>query len=200
MLFRTVVTLAHKWAINAAASKAPGFSKHIAFELLSRLRQLDWIYAEIQQLETAYWSTYRQKHGDVKLDTSYVVFFIASAIPDELSTEFSAEDQLRLQVESFYYVAHRLVVILDQCKDSLPGLASISAEPVRRIRNNLIEHANKQGGREAYSFSISNAAGLRLRSAAPAGDPDTFVDEGIHKNAQDLSDELGSIIRSAIKV
>lgn len=198
MLFRNAARLAHRWAISAVATTAPGFSNHIAFEILTRLRQLGWLYAEIHRLETAYWAAYRQQHGDPKPDTNYVVFFIASGIPDELPTEFSAEDQLRLQVEAFYYAAHRLVAILDQCKDSLPGLASIRAKPVRRVRNNLIEHANKPGGRAAYSFSISNAAGVRLRSAAPAGGPDTFLDEGVHKNAEELNEELDTMLQNAV--
>jgi hypothetical protein len=198
MPFRETTRLAYQWATKKPPGAVGRPDVQVTFELLSRLRQLSWLYGEIKRLEALYCTEYHRAKGDPKPDTNYVTFFISSDIPETMPPEFSVEDQLRLLVESFYYIAHRLVTVLDQCQASLPDLKPVSAEAIRRVRNNLIEHANKQGGRFAYSFSISNAAGVRLRSAAPAGSADTFLDEGIHRNANDLAGELNTMLREAV--
>jgi len=51
--------------------------------------------------------------------------------------------------------------------------------------------------RAQYSFSISNAAGVRLRSAARVGESETFADSGIHANAQESRSELEAVLRAA---
>jgi hypothetical protein len=198
MPFRDTSKLAHQWATQLPIGDRGRPDAQVTWELLTRLRQLEWLYAEIRRLEAAFWVAYHRQHGEAQPDTTYVMFFVSSEIPNTMSPEFSVEDQLRVLVESFYYVAHRLVTILDQCQAKLPGLKSPRAEAIRRVRNNLIEHANKPGGRFAYSFSISNAAGVRLRSAAPADADDTFFDEGIHRNANDLSTELDAMFQQAL--
>ena len=195
MVFQNTTTLALQWATKRPPGATGRPDAQIAFEILSRLRQLTWLYGEIQRLETVYWAAYHTQHGEFQPDTNYVIVFFASEIPKILPAEFSVEDQLRVLVESFYYISHRLVTILDQCQAQLPGLKPVKAAAIRRVRNNLIEHANKSGGRFAYWFSISNASGVRLRSAAPSDAGDTFLDEGIHRNAKDLDAELKMMFR-----
>ena len=101
--------------------------------------------------------------------------------------------------ESFYYSAHRILVILDQSQVSLPGLKPINAEEIRRVRNNLVEHANKKGGHPVYTFSVSNADGLRLRTVSRPSDPEAYLDEGIHTNARRFLRELQAVIEAAME-
>ena len=198
MLFGDTARLALGYAHRAEAQKMPGFDSDVAFELLSRIRQLDWLYDEIGELEREYWLFEEKRRGPRPTDTNWINAFVSSGIPKDLEPTLSIEDRLRVLVESFYYLAHRLLVILDQCSLGLPGLTTIRAPAVRRVRNNLIEHANKPGGRVPYTFSISNVAGVRLRSVGKVGEPDVFLDNGIHNNAVELRDELDAMLHSAI--
>ena len=198
MFFGNAAQLALNYGQKAQAQNAAGFNHDLAFELISRIRQLSWIYDQITVLEREYWELEEHRRGPRPPSTNWITVFIASAIPESLEPELAIEDKLRVLVESFYYLAHRLLVILDQASGNLPEMGRVKAEAIRRVRNNLIEHANKSGGRLIYSFSISNAAGVRLRSAAKTGDPDTFLDEGIHINAGQLRDELETMLRKAV--
>jgi hypothetical protein len=183
MFFHQTAQLVLRYAQASEQHPGFGFNADIAFELLSRVRQLDWLYGQIVELERSYWVMEEQRHGSHPSNTNWVnVFFPSNDLKDDLSVE----ERLRVLVECFYYVAHRLLVIFDQCSTSLPGLGTLRATAIRRVRNNLIEHANRPGGRVLYSFSISNAAGVRLRSLGKVGEPETFLDNGIHANAVGL--------------
>src|SRR5262245_1846803 len=197
MLFSDTARLALEYARTAEAQMRPGFESDVAFELLSRIRQLDWLYDEVVELERQYWLLEEKRRGPRRADTNWINVFVSSGIPTAVESTLSIEDRLRVLVESFYYLAHRLLVILDQCSKALPGSTTIQALAVRRIRNNLIEHANKTG-RVTYTFSISNVAGVRLRSIGKVGEPDTFLDSGIHTNAMELRDQLDAMLRSAV--
>jgi len=63
MLFSDTARLALGYAHRAEAQKMPGFDSDVAFELLSRIRQLDWLYDEILQLEGEYWLLEEKRRG-----------------------------------------------------------------------------------------------------------------------------------------
>lgn len=180
-----VLAAAHAWAHRSTFAD-PIIGAQVAWELLVRLQQLRWLIDEIHRCEEAYW---RRHRAEVRKNPNLIRFHICSAIPSAMP-EFAAEDVMRLHAENFYWVAHRLLVIVSQCRE-LHALPPVEAPAIRRVRNNLIEHANKPGGRHAYSFSVSTAAGVRLRGAAPVEDrQDAYPDEGIAANGMELATAL----------
>lgn len=196
MFLTDVARSAHKYAVQA--KDLSGFNPQIAYELMTRIRQLDWLFDQITALEDEFWRRHEVKHGVTPPGSNIVRIYMSSDVPRDISPILPLEEQLRLQVECFYYVAQRLLNILDQCQKQLPGLRRIAAKGTRRVRNNLIEHANKDGGRPSYSFSISRQAGIRLRSAAFTDEPDVYVDQGIHFNVTELRDQLDTMICRAL--
>ena len=176
MSFKPSINLMARY-IKQCTSTKTSFDPEVAKELLARLRQLEWLYTKVLSLEQQLVDEYQQKHGVLH---NVVFVYLAKDVPDDPEAPFTLQEELRVVAETFYHCAHRLLVILDQCAGVLPRLGSISAISVRRVRNNLIEHANKKGGRPSYTFSVSNAAGIRLRSAARINEPDTYLDEGLY--------------------
>jgi hypothetical protein len=208
MLFGRSAELALDYARKAQALKGSGFNPQFAWEVISRIRQLDCLYGQIVELEKQFWATRERLRGPRDSDTIWFHAILFTEFPEKLEDKLSLEESIRLLAESFYYVAHRLLVILAECAPALPGVKKLSARGIKRVRNNLIEHANapaanKAPGRPSYNFSISTAAGIRLRSVAPAaesaGQPVGFMDEGIHSNAGELRNELEKMLRSAIE-
>ena len=171
-----------------------GFDIEVGKEMLGRLRSLEWLYARVVELEGQLIADYESIHGTLQPNTNVVLVYLAH-IP-EVAEPFTPQEELRILAEAFYHCAYRLLVILKQCGDVLPGLRSVEAIGIRRVRNNLIEHANKKGGRASYTFSVSNAAGIRFRSAALAAEPDAYLDEGLRANASELRSSLGALFRS----
>jgi hypothetical protein len=194
MFFQESVELMAIYIKRHTAKNMP-LDLEVSKEIVARLRQLEWLYARVVELEKKLVADYERTQGTLKPGHNVVIVYLAN-IP-EPSVPFARQEELRVFAEAFYQCAHRLLVILDQCANMLPGLGSVSGTGVRRVRNNLIEHANKKGGRPSYTFSLSNAAGIRLRSAAPADQPEVFVDEGLRANALELRGELEALFRNA---
>lgn len=154
MFFANAAQLALHYGQKTQAEMATGFNHDLAFELISRIRQLSWIYEQIAVLEREFWSLQEKRRGPRPPDTNWITLFVTSGIPKSLEPELAIEDKLRVLVESFYYLAHRLVVILDQGSGGLPGLGRVKAEAVRRVRNNLIEHANRTCEQDWWSIDV----------------------------------------------
>jgi hypothetical protein len=110
----------------------------------------------------------------------------------------TTQEEVLLAGEAFYYLAHRVRTILEQGLAGLPGMRALRAQGVARVRNNLLEHANKKGGTSVFSFSVSNAAGLRLRPVSEAAAPPPYRDEGILRNAAEFRSDLEGAIRGAL--
>lgn len=194
-MFAHVISLARRYTETLRPPRESG-DVEVASEVVLRLRQLHWLYDRIHKLETTLLADFERVHGPAKSGETVLLAFLNRHIPNEADVPFQPQEELRLFGESFYHCAHRILVILDQCQYLLPGLKPIEARGIRRVRNNLIEHANKQGGHAYYSFSVSNAAGLRLRTISRAEDPDAHLDEGIHANARELVAQLEKVFES----
>lgn len=183
--------------LKHCSSAARGCDITIAKEVFARLRQLAWLYDNVTRLEKRVIGRYQELHGPLKEDTNVVIVFTAQDSPINPTAEFTIPEQLCVFGEAFYECAHRLLTILDECKTLLPGLRPPAAAGVRRVRNNLFVHANKKGGTNMYIFSVSNAAGLRLRPASKPEEPSSYLDEGLRINAAELSGQLAEILASA---
>lgn len=177
----------------------PGLDEQILQEVRDRLRQLDYLYGEIVRLERAMLLALSPGTSDRHVDENIHLFHHWSGPPDPEGAawaikKFDDEDVLRLSVETFYLISHRLLVILDEKRMALPGLNRIPAEGARRARNQLIEHSNDR----AYTWSLSSVVGTRLRAGHWGGDPIPYYDEGIHANTAELRQELRASLESAL--
>lgn len=188
-MFANIISMARDYA--RALRDRPGDGDiEVTGEIVLRLRQLQWLYQRIDELERIVLAEYERAHGSLKQGENVVLAYFSRDLPADTSTSFQPQEELRLLGESFYYSAQRILTILDQCQSLLPGLKPIRAHGVRRVRNNLIDHPNKKGGHPCYTFSVSNAAGLRLRTVSRPDDPDAYLDEGIHANAREFIEQL----------
>ena len=194
-MFVRAISLARQYAERLDSPNHLG-DQELASEVILRLRQLHWLYQRIQDLERQLLAEYERSHGPIGPNHNIVLVYFNRGLPAEASVAFGPQEQVRLLGESFYQTAHRILVVLDQCQDMLPGLRSIDADGIRRVRNNLIEHANKKGGHHSYTFSVSNAAGLRLRTASRPADPEAYLDQGIHINAREFVSQLEAALLS----
>jgi hypothetical protein len=182
--------------LQRCSGTVPSFDIAIAKEVFARLRQLAWLYDNVARLEKRVVDRYQELHGPLSSGTNVVIIFSTKDSPDDPMAQFTMPEQLCVFGEAFYECAHRLLTILDECKASLPGLRPPAAAGVRRVRNNLVVHANKKGGTPMYTFSVSNAAGLRLRPVANSEEPSPYLDEGLRANAAELAGQLSSILAS----
>jgi hypothetical protein len=174
------------------------WDEQVVLELRDRLRQLSYLYDEVVRLETAVLTDHGQPAPGPGADV-YIVLFMPGGPPPNLDIKpFDDADRLRLAVETFYFVAHRMMD-LSEHRDALPRLAPIEASGVRRVRNNLIAHAHLKSGSLASNFSVASApGGTRLRTARRAGDPSGYQDEGIHHNAQEFREAVHTHLMKAL--
>jgi len=198
MLYQPLAALAARYAVQQSTARLPEFDHAVANELIARLRQLDWLLSQVGDLERLLIKEWEDENGPLQPDHNVVLVYLDEETAAHATAPFSSQEEIRVFAEAFYYTAHRILVILDQCHLSLPGLRKISAVYIRRIRNNLLEHANKEGGRPSYTFSVSNASGIRLRSAARSGEPDVYMDGGLRNNAKELAVELEVVLAGAV--
>jgi hypothetical protein len=168
----------------------------VAREIALRLRHIRWLSTRIDELEKALLNAHYAEHGVPQPRTTVMIGFLPTLAPDAATSPLTEQETLQLFAETFYYSAHRILTVLDECANVLPGLKSVRAKGVRRVRNNLIEHANKKGGHSTYSFSLSNAAGVRLRAARLPEESVGFIDEGFRTNSSEFQSELESMLRA----
>jgi hypothetical protein len=184
-------------------SRSSPWDEQVVKELRERLRQLSYLYDEIVPLEAAVLAAHAHRWPGRVPDVCVIGFMPLSDLPNPDAGTWSVpafgdSDRLRLNVETFYFVAHRMMVLSEQRK-ALPRLAAIEAVGVRRVRNSLIEHAHEKDGNPAQTFSVSNASGTRLRPAARAEDPQGYQDQGIHHNAGEFRGAVRACLEAALR-
>jgi hypothetical protein len=81
MLFSDTARLALGYAHSVEGQKMPAFDSDLAFELLSRIRQLDWLYDVILELKREYWLLQEKRRGPRPTDTNWINAFVSSGIP-----------------------------------------------------------------------------------------------------------------------
>lgn len=197
--FSSTIRLLDQYYWRHARQKTPGFGMHQLLELRERLKQLSYLHLNIIAGQEQLLQDHEAKNGPRKPNQNLVLVFASIGLPSDAadvsgSERFTTQDELKLHLETFYYIAHRIKVILQKAGGALPQLDSFEAIGITRVRNNLLEHANQKGGRIVYSFSVSNAAGARLRPVGMLGDADTFVDPGFPSNASEFKQNLERLL------
>ena len=119
-------------------------------------------------------------------------------MPCPVFAAFGEADQLRLDVEAFYFVADR-IIDLSQHRDALPGISPVEAPGVQRVRNNLVAHAHKKSGNLAMTFSVNSDSGTRLRDARRTQDLAGYQDPGIHRNATEFREQVRRSLEAALR-
>jgi hypothetical protein len=101
---------------------------------------------------------------------------------------------LELQAESFYLIAWRLGLVLRKTVD---GFKNFNPPGVRKVRNWLIEHAEREdrGGVMDHSFQFNMLEGACLKPEA--GGPDRVHDAGLYPNAKEFILEFLSALGRA---
>jgi hypothetical protein len=103
----------------------------------------------------------------------------------------------KILTEAFYNGAWRILTITKHWEHPLPEISFDSAR-VRNVRNQLIEHPEKNDRIFAQSFASGNETGPVLKSYRPAGQPTTYQDEGLYVNAAEFATNLLAGIARAI--
>ena len=174
-------------------------AKHLLLELRPRLRQLDWIYDRLLEIEAEILEEQRQMQGVPKEDGVLVIYSdTASPDPKFSNTPKYAHDELHILLEAFYYSAFRVQGIFNGNKDSLPGVPKFDAVSVRNVRNHLVEHPGGKSG-VIVSSHICGPSGPRLRPVRWSLDPPGTQDDGLRPNAAEFEAALRGALESALR-
>lgn len=103
--------------------------------------------------------------------------------------DFDRMEELEIITEAFYHFAWRVKEIIDHH----PKL-EIKKTKVGRVRNNLIQHPEKEGNKQkSYpSFEVGDHNGPKIKSYK--GPDDSYQDEGLFINAEDFIQKLSKLI------
>ena len=183
-MFDELIDDARRYALRLNALVGPSRSEE-AFATAGRLRRLRWLYSEVVGIENAL----LESAGDDHPREAVILAYVNRGVPAGADAEFSEPERIRLLGESVYYAAHRILKIIDKCQSALPGLQPLAAVGVRRVRNNLIEHANQTAGNPAATFTVSRAAGLSLRRVSHLEHERPVLDQGIHTNLKEFVEQ-----------
>lgn len=156
MFFASTILLIDRYYWKQLRTQSPDFDPHVVLEIRERLRQLSYLYEAVCQLEKKVLNLVRIREGPPEPRTTRLVVHAPFTHPPDPRSaaeasvpELDEADLLRLNAESFYYIGHRAIVLLDQARAQLPEIPRIRTTGLLRVRNNLVEHANKKGGNPA---------------------------------------------------
>ncbi|WP_025414186.1 hypothetical protein [Gemmatirosa kalamazoonensis] len=180
----------------------------VVLELRVRLRQAKFLYEQAMEVHDRLWDAQKQPNDEEEGVQRVAIHtepydqlpqlppgLIATIFGDQ---PFAEDEAVRTYAESFYYIAHRILVVLRQCGAGLPGVGRVRAEGVGRVRNNVLEHSNKPGGNQIVSTVIS-VSGPRLGSLRRASAPASFNDAGLPDNACEFVTSLIDALKSALQ-
>lgn len=173
----------------------------LIIELCVRLRQLSYLYDSIQtdnaeMLREDEADRPPTKPGDVVVSTMVCMHTIDS--PDSMMGSFRQDERLHLNLETFYYIAHRIRKLLQTAGERLPGVSRFECLSIARTRNDLIEHPDSRAGTETVSLCLSNQGGPFLKGAKRSDEVGGYRDEGFSHNAAAFRSSLNEWFREAI--
>jgi hypothetical protein len=206
LYFAETIALVERYYWKHRRAATPGFDLHRTLEIRLRLRQLSFLYEHIIFEQDKAMAVFERARGPCPDDEirMFVITPLSEPVdPDDgaykAPSQFGGPDRLQLYAEAFYYIAHRILALIRQSPSGLPGLQSFNAEGIRRVRNNLLEHAHQQGGAVVPSFSVSSAAGVRLRPVVLEDEEDRYIDAGLPANAQEFRENLNRSLTAAVE-
>ena len=209
MFFESTLRLFEAYFWCHVDAGTPKFDEHLAHEVRERLRQLSFLYDEIMALETSmlekeYSRSGRPAPGQIRKFIHTNLGRFVRPHEDGYAeygpgSPFSESAQLRLRLENFYYVAHRILCLVQDSRLQLPGISGLSAAGVRSVRNHLVEHPTKKKGNRISSYAFGGPVGPQLKPLSdPAGPAATF-DEGLYANARQFRDNFERVLRTGLR-
>jgi hypothetical protein len=191
-----------RYAERLRAVKMSDRANHLLQEVRARLRQLDWLYSRLMEIEASIDRSARSSSPDGRATNARIkhVFTEASAHTSDSAVQanlsFQPSDELRLLLEAFYYSAHRVRDILRDHKTDLPGLSAFEAVGVRDVRNHLVEHPSRAKGVLVPSVACGGPVGPQLRLLRWSLDSSGMHDRGLPANAQEFLVALHRVLQS----
>jgi hypothetical protein len=157
-------------------------------EAIMRLDQLGWLCERVAQVEADAaaidWPAWQNSHGNVRFPPLLV--------------------ELQTLTEAFYYMAWRLIALLDRIDGPIPTLRGLRSKcrGIRTVRNHLLEHPEASNSRvHVPSILFGSSEGPRLKFIAEvrSGEDGTprfrtnraeLFDRGLWANAQELKSAM----------
>lgn len=176
-------------------------AEHLLQEIRGRLRQLQSLYTRIENLVAVVAPDIRTVNEKGQGKT--IIHMFSDSTPPEkdplrLATlKSKPHDDLRCDVEYFYYCAHRIQDIISDSKNDLPGLIRFKAKGVTMVRNNLVEHPARKNGVIVYSY-IVGLSGPKLRPLRWSLDEPGAKDPGLWVNAAEFEKLLNESLEAGI--
>src|SRR2546422_4107921 len=150
-MFEQTIELFDKYYQTLDQNEDPNIRRNQAAEVRERLEQLDYILSRVRACEHD--ATHAMDRSQLafrehveRVRREGLDFEAVAASPTAKITEeearraLSAEREMKLMTEAFYYFAGRVRSILRHKSVPLPGLEGFESEGVRNVRNKLIEH------------------------------------------------------------
>jgi hypothetical protein len=168
-------------------------TRHLVGEMRARLRDAQYLYDRILELEPAIARLWLRADPGANLRTSILSKAInielrGSLHPDSVTVlpGFSSDDEIRLLLESFYHSAARVADILRDSKQAFPGIGRLEAKGIREVRNHLVQHPTRHRGVPVYSMAVGGPIGPQLKPVRYSEDPEGTLDQGLLANAAEF--------------
>ena len=176
--FDSSIRLFETYREKMGRERPEGYNLDLANEVCRRLKQLSFLCERIDSYE---------KH------------FALVSIKD-LQTYENVLFKLELYAECFYFVTWRICSILQhKTHNILAYLNTFEAKGVCDVRNQLIEHPEKESQIFMQSFMCGGDEGPVLKNARPVGDEFQIRDKGLWVNAGEFKDNLEKLLRAALE-
>lgn len=164
------------------------FNTDIATHVSTKLEQLKYIYLKIAALEES--NNTRLRKIVKRLDAGKKPFKgSTSGLP-------KSSFELQLYAEVFYYVAWRLIKMLNV---HIPGFRSFECAEIRLVRNNLLEHPEKGGHIYVNTFISGGKSGPSIKGVRPEYQAKVFVDKGFYYNVGEFLEKMKTKLLLEIK-
>ncbi len=204
-MFELVIEKFDKYWDKMDAEKPENFNQDLASEVRKRLEQLDYLYKFIMEKHERYMElSWREFDGDLNAYKEKIRAAGGSIIKPK-SEERIQMDKLALEIElfteSFYYLAHRIKIILINKFFPFPGLGSFKnkCKGVNLVRNKLIEHPEKESKILVQNFGLGGELGPTLKPDRPEGQENQiFPDAGLKANTLEFKDNLEKLLNSVL--
>ena len=104
-------------------------------------------------------------------------------------------DELWMYVECFYYLAFRTRNVIK----NLPRLGSFDCSGIRNVRNQLLEHPEKNNSKMlTESFSWGKASGPVIKARRKEKEVRIFPDVGLYENYLEFQKNLNDLLRKVV--
>ena len=210
LMFETTVTLFDEYYRKQDAVSDPGFNRNLGCEVRKRLQQLDFIIDKVRRLESdaaeplARFKKECEEHA--RIAHEYEGRSDAPELPpltkitkEEFAAHSSAQFEMELLTESFYYLACRIRTIIKSKERPLPALNSFECTGVRDTRHKLLEHPEGKDSRvHMLSFGWGKPRGPVIKAIRWSDQEEIFPDKGLYENAEEFRSNLNAVLQNAL--